>query len=127
MPRLNKWQARRDSNPQPAVLETAALPIELLACSSRKLLRRQCLLVIFPTVDVVTRQGVSLGLAMNSPLPIVPAEFLQLELLGRGLLVLRGGVVAPFALGALESDDLALRCHALPRDSKVCDGALDEI
>ena len=25
------WQARRDSNPQPAVLETAALPIELLA------------------------------------------------------------------------------------------------
>ena len=26
-----KWQARRESNPQPAVLETAALPIELLA------------------------------------------------------------------------------------------------
>ncbi len=26
-----KWQARRDLNPQPAVLETAALPIELLA------------------------------------------------------------------------------------------------
>ena len=26
-----KWQARRDSNPQPAVLETAALPVELLA------------------------------------------------------------------------------------------------
>ncbi|SMG65307.1 hypothetical protein BMETH_3257_0 [methanotrophic bacterial endosymbiont of Bathymodiolus sp.] len=24
------WQARRDSNPQPAVLETAALPIEPL-------------------------------------------------------------------------------------------------
>ena len=28
------WQARRESNPQPAVLETAALPIELLACTS---------------------------------------------------------------------------------------------
>jgi hypothetical protein len=27
------WQARRESNPQPAVLETAALPIELLACN----------------------------------------------------------------------------------------------
>ncbi len=27
------WQARRESNPQPAVLETAALPIELLAFS----------------------------------------------------------------------------------------------
>ena len=26
-----KWQARRESNPQPTVLETAALPIELLA------------------------------------------------------------------------------------------------
>jgi hypothetical protein len=24
------WQARRESNPQPTVLETAALPIELL-------------------------------------------------------------------------------------------------
>ena len=29
--RLGSWQARRESNPQPAVLETAALPIELLA------------------------------------------------------------------------------------------------
>jgi hypothetical protein len=29
----SKWQARRESNPQPAVLETAALPIELLAYS----------------------------------------------------------------------------------------------
>ena len=30
------WQARRESNPQPAVLETAALPIELLAyCFSK--------------------------------------------------------------------------------------------
>ena len=29
---LISWQARRESNPQPAVLETAALPIELLAC-----------------------------------------------------------------------------------------------
>src|SRR5579871_6762862 len=30
--RRRSWQARRESNPQPAVLETAALPIELLAC-----------------------------------------------------------------------------------------------
>src|SRR5690606_32458873 len=29
--RCRGWHARRDSNPQPAVLETAALPIELLA------------------------------------------------------------------------------------------------
>ena len=26
------WQARRDSNPQPTDLESAALPLELLAC-----------------------------------------------------------------------------------------------
>src|SRR4029077_21077218 len=32
--RFDDWHARRDSNPQPAVLETAALPIELLACGS---------------------------------------------------------------------------------------------
>src|SRR3954447_2212648 len=31
-PARHQWHARRDSNPQPAVLETAALPIELLAC-----------------------------------------------------------------------------------------------
>ena len=29
--RSKNWQARRDSNPQHAVLETAALPLELLA------------------------------------------------------------------------------------------------
>jgi hypothetical protein len=28
---LAEWQARRESNPQPTVLETVALPIELLA------------------------------------------------------------------------------------------------
>jgi hypothetical protein len=28
---LDFWQARRESNPQPTVLETATLPIELLA------------------------------------------------------------------------------------------------
>src|SRR5512134_3601314 len=30
------WQVRRDSNPQPSVLETDALPIELLTCSRPK-------------------------------------------------------------------------------------------
>jgi hypothetical protein len=38
------WQGRRESNPQPAVLETAALPIELLPYPAHalraKLLRR---------------------------------------------------------------------------------------
>ena len=44
------WQAKRGSNPQPAVLETAALPIELLACKNgRKRLRNLSLCVIFPS------------------------------------------------------------------------------
>ena len=34
-PDVKKWQARRESNPQPAVLETATLPIELLACKTK--------------------------------------------------------------------------------------------
>src|SRR6056297_3664755 len=34
-----EWQARRDSNPQPAVLETAALPVELLACNIRPVVK----------------------------------------------------------------------------------------
>jgi hypothetical protein len=31
---MGRWQARRDSNPQPTVLETATLPIELLPCGT---------------------------------------------------------------------------------------------
>src|SRR5436190_10185839 len=66
---------------------------------------------------LLSREIPLLGFAMNSPLPIVPAELLQLQLLGRGLLVLRGRVITPLALGALERDDLALRCHGLLRGS----------
>src|SRR4029079_7734671 len=36
--RTGQWQARRESHPPPAVLETAALPIELLAFSRSPLL-----------------------------------------------------------------------------------------
>src|SRR5690606_17391018 len=35
LPKPCTWQARRDSNPQPPVLETGALPVELLAYSRR--------------------------------------------------------------------------------------------
>src|SRR6266540_6552300 len=34
-PRPFPWQAKRESNPQPSVLETDALPVELLACLNR--------------------------------------------------------------------------------------------
>jgi hypothetical protein len=50
---------------------------------------------------------------MNGPLPIVPAELLQFQLLGHGLLVLRRRVIPTFALGALKVDDLARGRHCL--------------
>src|ERR1700754_832852 len=42
--RTQEWHARRDSNPQPAVLETAALPIELLAYSETVEPRRRAVI-----------------------------------------------------------------------------------
>jgi hypothetical protein len=35
--RLEEWQECEDSNPGPAVLETAALPTELHSCTRKKL------------------------------------------------------------------------------------------
>jgi hypothetical protein len=55
---------------------------------------------------------------MNRALPIVPAEFLQLELLGHGLFVLRRRVIPTLALGALEGDDLA-RCRHCPSPKEI--------
>ena len=77
------WQARRESNPQPPVLETGALPIELLAYS--------------------------LALLVSRVLPAEAAELAQLEPLGRLLLVLRRAVVATLALGARHRDDVSHR------------------
>jgi hypothetical protein len=65
-------------------LETAALPIELLAYSL-------------------------LGFAMDRALAIVTAELLEFQLLRHRLLVLRRRVVPTFALGALQRDDFSSR------------------
>jgi hypothetical protein len=80
-------------------LETAALPIELLACkkSPQKAEKAQ----LWRQIPCL------LGFAMNSTFPIVPAEFLQLQLLGHRFLVLRGGVVPVFTLGTLKGDDFS--------------------
>jgi hypothetical protein len=42
----------------------------------------------------------------------VPAEFLQLQALGGGFLVLRPGIVPVLALGALKGNDVARHCCA---------------
>src|SRR5262245_63880288 len=65
------WQARRDSNPQPPVLETGAQPIELLAC--------------IPAL---------LGLPVRRMAPAPAAELLQLQPFGRLLLLLDRDVIA---------------------------------
>ena len=78
------WHVRRDSNPQPAVLETAALPIEPLTCEAR-----------------------SLGFLVRDMLVAPRAVLLELDATGMLALVLRGRVVPPFALGAFKSDDVS--------------------
>ena len=79
------WQARKDSNPQQTVLETAALPLELLACVGTILA----------------------GFPMNSVLLAPRAIFLQLHTIGVVGLVLVSGVITTLALGARESNQCA--------------------
>lgn len=84
----NEWQARRDSNPQPTVLETATLPIELRACDAldcRLLLDRSARLPV---------QGVAP--AGGAVLPQLKPRVL--------LAVLRCRVIAPLALLASQRD-----------------------
>ena len=65
-PSIKVWQARRDSNPQPPVLETGALAVELLA-------------YWFPYT--------SFGLLMESVQPAKFTVFLELKLVGSTLLI----------------------------------------
>jgi hypothetical protein len=44
---------------------------------------------------------------MNRVLTAELAEFLELELVGGLLLILRGGIILPFTFGAIETDDNA--------------------
>ena len=81
------WQARRESNPQPPVLETGALPIELLACAGRPLPLHL------------------LRLPMHRVRATPPAVFPELQPAGRLPLVLGRAVVAPFAVGARQRND----------------------
>src|SRR6266511_2750987 len=83
------WQARRDSNPQPAVLETAALAVGATGLSCRALLR---LLVLHV-------------------LAAARAELGERELVLSLLLVLRRRVVPLFAGLALERDVVAGHHH----------------
>ncbi len=48
------WQARRESNPQPTVLETVALPIELLAYPAKLICYQMSYSIILATTPAPT-------------------------------------------------------------------------
>src|SRR5579862_2388695 len=96
------WHARRDLNPQPTVLETVALPIELLA---------------YPHCGLVRLQPPSLllRLAMGYVLPALRAKLAQLQPLGTLCsLVPRRRVTAALALGAGHRDDFSRHLASTP-------------
>src|SRR5262245_31662663 len=112
-PSREGWQARRESNPQPPVLETGALPIELLAYHIADWgLRIADLLRIVAVKSAINphsaiRNPQSLTLPVGSVFATEAAELGKLQPLGRLLLVLRRAVIAPLALSARERDDVS--------------------
>ena len=81
--RIKDWHARKDSNPQHSVLETDALPIELLACKGWRLT----------------------GLLVNRMATAPGAILLDLHTIGHGCLVLGRRIVTTLALGAGKGDE----------------------
>lgn len=77
------WQDRQESNPQPPVLETGALPVELLSCNIY--LQRLALFVV-------------------CVFPASGAEFLQLHSVRMLALVSRGRIITIFAIFASQDD-----------------------
>ena len=95
-PAHNGWQARRDSNPQPTVLETAALPVRATGL-------RQALFD--------TRVSGLPGLSMDGVCPAELAVLLELDPGRIILLVLHRRVVPSLALRTSERDDLSHEAH----------------
>src|ERR1700676_49799 len=98
------WQGGQDSNLQPAVLETAALPIAPPPSRVRQAnppyrtaVRQQIMSVSWARLKELDRL---LGFAVRFVAPAEAAILAQLEPLAGLLLVLEGVVVAPLALGA---------------------------
>src|ERR1017187_3186568 len=116
------WQARRESNPQPPVLETGALPIELLAYarSLRSLanlelrtsnLELRTLLPASFQFSVLSSQlscvSALLALLVRRVFAAEPAELIELKPLGGLPLVLGRAVIPAFAISTRQRDDIA--------------------
>ena len=105
------WQVRRDSNPQPSVLETDALPIELLTCKHGfqfSVFGLQCaeLLRNVPEPETEDRRTL-LRFLVRRVLPAEPAVLAELQPLRRLLLVLRRAVVPALAVAARQMNDVS--------------------
>jgi hypothetical protein len=87
------WQARRDSNPQPPVLETGALAVELLAYTRFA----PCLLL--------------LGLPMKSMGTTEFTILLELKLVGSILLILGRRIVPPLTFCTSQGNNVS---HVYP-------------
>src|SRR5688500_20232314 len=66
-----RWQARRESNPQPAVLETAALPIELLACGYLRIFATTPAPTVRPPSRMAKRRPFSIAIVLISSIIIL--------------------------------------------------------
>ena len=116
-------QARQELNPQPPLLESGALPIELLAYVSA------CYLLVAGhpagAFQPATRTlHALLRLPVRCVLAATRAEFLQLHAARIVAAVLLGGVIAFFALRARQSDDrsnIFLRSHSDLLPVAACD------
>ena len=127
------WQARRVSNPQPPVLETGALPIELLAylfpdadkgrgmrgegrkCTTSSRVFSSLTPLPAPLLSEVLRQ--LLRLLVPRVLLAGPAVLAQLEALGRLLPVLRRAVVPALTVEARERNNVSHK--ALSRYARI--------
>ena len=94
------WQARRESNPQPPVLETGALPIELLAY-----VRATATTHVSAALPLLSL----LGLPMHRMRSTETAIFLELKPSRRLSLVLGRAVITTFTVGARQRNDVPHR------------------
>ena len=91
------WQARRDSNPQHAVLETAALPIGATGLQSPEKPFAKYIKPLF-------------RLAMHGMRPASPAELFRFQPFRVLLLVLCCRIIAFFAVMTLQGNDVSHTC-----------------
>src|SRR5215213_7580135 len=109
-PASEVWQVRRDSNPQPSVLETDALPIELLTCVSVGSWLVGWFVVgshLLPTIQLSNYPTGLHRLLMRRVFPAEPAVLAELQPFRRLLLVLGRAVVPALTVAARQVNDVA--------------------